>query len=674
MKTISRLFISFYKKYVQNDTTNNITNDIVHKNLHGVCPICLDETVDPVNFCSNCEHSGTCKICMEKYIENKIKSTINGFFPTITCPHYHVGEQIELNDEWTSTLSSYLEERYHGKIKLMTTFMCGGCHRITNMMDSPHIIEPKNLLSKKSIFLKNLQLYDSGEITLDIFYNYVIKYYKGENRTFLCVLTNMKNQKRKISLYLHFLKNNPKITTYCCNTTHCFNCKTIGFHDDIKCSEIIISNDVVKCPSCSINLIKSDGCNTMTCLCGRSFDWNFYKSKNTKLELFEKQYPIETAKNCALLLTTNNHNSFEIAKTWYDENSDLVDPFLELLFVQKYPYYTEYCYFTLNDNDLSFGLLKGKNIWKKNNLQKIQQVERERDSISLKLFLTLTTQNNSDRLHSAFLIINENNYFTKNDKIQNNLIKKGASLWVNQNQEIFKQYVLSLGIDKFIQFLDKHTKNIKIIENIRFDFLNINLTDLLVFLTEDGYKYLCNSQNTTNNKKKIINDLFKNNKFETLCFEYSQIWNELVKQYDFSKIFNLFTKIKNIIASKRIPNINKTDFDLDSDIDLDLRLLFSASCWFHFNKNKIKQDLVQFFIDLHGDDINNNCCLAILIIHSENNQFTKNDIIYDASLAFIDTYKTQALEWCRQNEMSYDPLITNMRNKCQCVPRHSLFY
>jgi hypothetical protein len=34
-----------------------------------------------------------------------------------------------------------------------------------------------------------------------------------------------------------------------------------------------VADEVVPCPSCGLQLVKGDGCNSITCLCGESFNW-----------------------------------------------------------------------------------------------------------------------------------------------------------------------------------------------------------------------------------------------------------------------------------------------------------------------------------------------------------------------------------------------------------------
>ncbi|KAJ1414131.1 hypothetical protein B484DRAFT_308088, partial [Ochromonadaceae sp. CCMP2298] len=64
-----------------------------------------------------------------------------------------------------------------------------------------------------------------------------------------------------------------------CNREHCFRCKVKDFHEGRSCTDITSGMDhsVVSCPTCGITLAKGDGCNTVTCVCGKQFSWTAEK-------------------------------------------------------------------------------------------------------------------------------------------------------------------------------------------------------------------------------------------------------------------------------------------------------------------------------------------------------------------------------------------------------------
>jgi hypothetical protein len=59
----------------------------------------------------------------------------------------------------------------------------------------------------------------------------------------------------------------------------------------------------VDCPSCGILLVRGDGCNTITCVCGKQFSWSLEKENLERATTFQKVYPLDTALWCVKALT-----------------------------------------------------------------------------------------------------------------------------------------------------------------------------------------------------------------------------------------------------------------------------------------------------------------------------------------------------------------------------------
>ena len=75
--------------------------------------------------------------------------------------------------------------------------------------------------------------------------------------------------------------------TPCCNRLHCFNCHVAGGHPGLTCDQFQAQRnakqqgsghtsdiDIVTCPKCFVSLVKGDGCMSVTCPCGHSFDFS----------------------------------------------------------------------------------------------------------------------------------------------------------------------------------------------------------------------------------------------------------------------------------------------------------------------------------------------------------------------------------------------------------------
>jgi hypothetical protein len=92
----------------------------------------------------------------------------------------------------------------------------------------------------------------------------------------LQLLAHVADFGRRATLHARFLRLFPRHTTYCCRREHCYGCHTIGFHEGLTCEEVQsrrTTEDMVTCPSCSVFLVRGDGCSSVRCGCGCGFSW-----------------------------------------------------------------------------------------------------------------------------------------------------------------------------------------------------------------------------------------------------------------------------------------------------------------------------------------------------------------------------------------------------------------
>jgi len=88
-----------------------------------------------------------------------------------------------------------------------------------------------------------------------------------------CLITDVE---RRTALQLAWLRRFPKIQTRCCGEYMCFKCKVEGWHDGVTCEERQASEarkETQFCPGCNVPTIRSDGCRSMTCICGAVWKW-----------------------------------------------------------------------------------------------------------------------------------------------------------------------------------------------------------------------------------------------------------------------------------------------------------------------------------------------------------------------------------------------------------------
>lgn len=91
------------------------------------------------------------------------------------------------------------------------------------------------------------------------------------------LLRLIEDSSRRAVLQLAFLRCWPKTVSKCCNIPHCFKCKVGTHHDGITCEEVQrrqMQDDAVQfCPGCNVATVKTEGCNSMMCVCGEEWTW-----------------------------------------------------------------------------------------------------------------------------------------------------------------------------------------------------------------------------------------------------------------------------------------------------------------------------------------------------------------------------------------------------------------
>merc|ERR1719272_1333652 len=101
------------------------------------------------------------------------------------------------------------------------------------------------------------------------------------------VLELIQDTERRCVLQLACLRQQPKITTPCCNAPYCFKCKVGSHHISSTCEQIQRDNmdqEVEFCPKCNVPTLRTEGCRHMVCLCGEHWYWE--GGDDSDLDLF----------------------------------------------------------------------------------------------------------------------------------------------------------------------------------------------------------------------------------------------------------------------------------------------------------------------------------------------------------------------------------------------------
>lgn len=86
-------------------------------------------------------------------------------------------------------------------------------------------------------------------------------------------LARIADDERRAALLLSFLYLRPAATTRCCRRAFCFNCKRNGHHSTCEGEAIDISSCVAQCRSCCVMIVKVEGCDSVSCVCGFTMSW-----------------------------------------------------------------------------------------------------------------------------------------------------------------------------------------------------------------------------------------------------------------------------------------------------------------------------------------------------------------------------------------------------------------
>ncbi|KAG1706714.1 hypothetical protein DVH05_027568 [Phytophthora capsici] len=86
-------------------------------------------------------------------------------------------------------------------------------------------------------------------------------------------IPRVQDPERRATLLLSLMYFRPNTKTRCCGFRFCFNCKCMGHHD-VCTEEFDEDNDLVRCRSCRVLLLKVQGCDYVKCVCGLSMSWN----------------------------------------------------------------------------------------------------------------------------------------------------------------------------------------------------------------------------------------------------------------------------------------------------------------------------------------------------------------------------------------------------------------
>lgn len=349
-----------------------------------ICQICKSDIIDVKSsyiLGSGC--NPTCKDCIVRYLNYTIHSAETGTCPVFYCACEPIFCKITKESK-KHRIVDYSKLDIFPEIKLniyekmassLLTILCGTCHKQCSLLVK---YNPEDSF----LYTQNIKKFSQLEMSLDDFYNSLKKPVSGS--LINNVLGNIANPERRANLQLRYYRDNTIIETTCCSAIHCFKCKKTGSHFGELCSNVIdsLNNDITICPNCTVQLVKSEGCNTVICPCGHKFDWAKELEISKRIVEFFELFPKNTNDKCAQILFDCNSNFYltKLAKGWESRN----EIEMQGLLVQEFKKILPYCPAQLCVNPpkssirSSYGFQKTVNIWQTLNKKDIEKCRREK--------------------------------------------------------------------------------------------------------------------------------------------------------------------------------------------------------------------------------------------------------------------------------------------------------
>ncbi|DAZ97168.1 TPA: hypothetical protein N0F65_004018 [Lagenidium giganteum] len=282
------------------------------------CQICMDVVPSLDMVTELCGKSCTAQVCLEclvQHLMSTIYSYYPGVLPKVRCPiclklmnkrqwsqFVQPPPQIEGDDDdaglWLVD-NSHVLEKYDVLCQQSCEFQSPCCHNphytmlplsIEEMGDdedasssSPtKLMLAPSLKNEISTLRKKCRAFCYHRMETRVLYDYIMETFgKYATKVFWKILPLISDEERRATLLLHHLHLKPDTYTLCCDEKVCFKCKA-NVHHDGECDDFDEVECVLQCRGCHVTLVKVDGCDSVTCVCGYQFEWS---AEQTRLNL-----------------------------------------------------------------------------------------------------------------------------------------------------------------------------------------------------------------------------------------------------------------------------------------------------------------------------------------------------------------------------------------------------
>jgi len=326
---------------------------------HGQYCYDVEEMTSPTNHC--------CHNCLNEYVSTVILSGYAGTCQPLYCPICRTlttaSKNHLLNYNFLVQQFPQLMTTYEERAASILSIQCGSCHRrgsihitttaIAQAQSTPDDFQWNNHIAPAGYqeLVDLTMAFNKGWISISDTFERVVHFFPilleknlwNEAWNIMKhVLFIITNPERRANLYLRFIRSQPKVQTLCCRKYQCFHCKTKEFHEGKTCEEIAAHQDnhLVVCRQCGIHLVKGDGCDSVTCVCGRNFAWSNEVTTSQHCFEFRSTYPHDTEFHCVNILCGTETGNGQHAKGWEQFNKLEFERGLLGWWKRQYPMYT----------------------------------------------------------------------------------------------------------------------------------------------------------------------------------------------------------------------------------------------------------------------------------------------------------------------------------------------
>lgn len=420
---------------------------------------------------------------MVSYFESTLNSAYMGTCPTIACPsvthHKNKKRKLLTYSKWKDQMPGELGTKFTALASSLLAFLCGGCHSLKTL-DLGHEANTsaacydklrKNLTDlvgrcRFTELMEVLQAFQYG-VSVEETYDTLLKGFFPSMaalsdadawEVFSDVLRTIPDPERRANLHLRYLRDRPRIKTLCCAREHCFRCKIKDYHEGKTCMESLegLDHSIVSCPTCGISLAKGDGCNTVTCVCGKQFSWSSEKENSERCVQFLSAFPNQPTVVCVRMLCGAALQAdasgsppalpaqhMALARAWQTRHRADVSRGLKEWFRMSYWPCPSQAVTVLALDTVPDGVREGADLWRTSHLTEVEKCKQS-NLTSLRAVFTSLCPVEADRPAFAqrFLLLARRNNNHGALALDSKLIKS-VQLWIETHQ---KEYAAGLEV------------------------------------------------------------------------------------------------------------------------------------------------------------------------------------------------------------------------------------